>query len=144
VSAASSRSSTATIGGANLSPNAMDSSTIRRTTLGSSAFGLARYSVRNELASRAADVDVSLVGPSDAGAVMDGYVGAAMVNTRVVLDAALEGREDSDALVLASSSHRAVVAREGWETIQVTLRSITVQSPERSTWVSPPRSSPRC
>ena len=53
VLAASSRSSTATIGGTNLSVDAMGPSTMRRTTFESSAFGLARYSARNESASAA-------------------------------------------------------------------------------------------
>ncbi len=54
-----------------------------------------------------ADVDVSLLGPSDAGAVMDGGVCPAMADTRVVADGAVEGREDSDPFVPASSSYEA-------------------------------------
>ena len=38
---------------------------------------------------------------------MKSRVGAAMVDTRVVFDALVQGREDSDAFVLASSSHEA-------------------------------------
>jgi hypothetical protein len=54
-----------------------------------------------------ADVDVSLLWPSDAGAVMDGGVGAAVADTRIVDDAGVEGGENADPFVAASSSYEA-------------------------------------
>jgi len=48
-----------------------------------------------------------LVGPPDAGAVMDRCMGASMASARVIVHAAVEGGKDADALVLASSPHEA-------------------------------------
>lgn len=105
VSPASSRSSTATTGGTNLPSNAIGFSTTRRTTSALSAIGSARYSERVDVGY--VDVDVSLVRPSNASAVMDRCVGAPVAHARVVVDAAVEGGQDSDPLVAAASPHDA-------------------------------------